>query len=169
VTLTDTDPLRPAAGTVATTTIIERPDRVSVTQTIDGRPSTLVSIGSKAYEEFVPGEWTVLHRATGPRFYNAALLFLRVMEKASAVTRHGNTYDIPTPEALHLVKMSQLTKLNAHSSVRLWAVIKKGRLKSMTVVNTGDPNSELTETVSHLGTSARITAPPLSDVIQSPS
>jgi hypothetical protein len=178
VVTTEFSPLLPLPRTV-NTAVIQKPDRIA----LSGR-SPAIAIGSIGYLPGPPGKWTVVHHVgESTNFTNSALVYLHVLDRTTSVTRHGDTYAVPSPEIVSLLNSTRLPEFHGATDVTWSATVRAGSLRSMTLHydqpsqaiagNCGTTSCTLpaspvtvTTTVSRVGTSPSIN-PPAQDSIVS--
>lgn len=148
-------------GTVVDEVVVERPDRLSSDETINGTAkSAVVAIGSRGYIQGGSGQWTsIRHTGESTNLTNSALIYLGLLDMTTAVTRQGNTYVVPTDEAVRLSASIRLVEARAPSHVSLSATVRTGLLRSMTLRIAGGSPTSVTATVSRVGNSPRIEPP----------
>jgi hypothetical protein len=148
-------------GTVVDNVVIEKPDRFSSDETINGiAGSNVVAIGSSGYVEDQTGRWTSLRHVDESRdLTNAALVYLHLLDMTTAATRHGNTFVVPTDEAVRLSASIRLVQAQTPSRVSLSATVRAGLLRSMTLRIAGGSPAYVTMTVDGIGSSPKIEPP----------
>jgi len=148
-------------GTIVDEVVVQRPDRLSSDETINGTAkSAVVAIGSRGYIQGGSGQWTsIRHTGESTNLTNSALIYLGLLDMTTAVTRQGNTYVVPTDEAVRLSASIRLVEARAPSHVSLSATVRTGLLRSMTLRIAGGSPTSVTATVSRVGNSPRIEPP----------
>ena len=148
-------------GTVVDEVVVERPDRLSSDETINGTAkSDVVAIGSRGYIQGGSGQWTsIRHTRESTNLTNSVLIYLRLLDMTTAVTRQGNTYVVPTDEAVRLSASIRLVEARSPSRVSLSATVRAGLLRSVTLRIAGGSPTSVTTTVSRVGNSPRIKPP----------
>jgi hypothetical protein len=151
----------PRVGKSVDRVVIEKPDRIL----ISGGPN-VVAIGSTGYFKVQPG-WTVVrHVGESTNFTNDMLMFLHILDRTTTVVRRGDTYVVPTEEASRLLVSTRSSQFQNPVGVALSATVQAGLLKSMTLrIDSGSPLTVVTTTVSRVGTSPNVNAPPQSQIV----
>ncbi len=101
-------PLTTVLTTTVTSWVIEKPDRISM----KGTPDTgeVIAIGSTRYSENQSGQWSAfVSKGVSTNFTNGALLYIRMLLRASSVAKEGSTYVVPGAAALNLLASTRLT------------------------------------------------------------
>jgi hypothetical protein len=141
--------------------VIEKPDRIS----ISGGPN-VVAIGSIGYFRVQPGWAVARHVGESTNFTNDMLMPLRILDRTTAVVRRGDIYVVPTEEASRLLISTRSSEFQNPVGVALSATVQAGLLKSMTLrIDSGSPLTVVTTTVSRVGTSPNVNAPPQSQIV----
>ena len=172
IVTTESAPLLPLPGSrkMVTKAVIEKPDRISIS-------GQVIAIGSVGYFPAPPGKWTMYHHVGEARNYtNDVLLYLHVLDRATAVIRHGDTYIVPPVEVVNLLDSTSLPEFHNATGATWSATVRAGSLQSMTLHYDQQPQSiaghcgttsctlpaspvTVTTTVSRVGTSPTINPP----------
>jgi hypothetical protein len=112
-----------------TTAVIDKPDRIKIRGA-----ENVIAIGSTAYSPGPPGKWTMYrHAGESANYTNAVLLYVHILDLTTSVSRHGDTYVVPSTEATHLLQATRLAYLQHPTGVSWSATVRGGALLSMTL------------------------------------
>lgn len=148
------------------TIVVEKPDMISVRNGA-GRATTsgVIAIGAVGYLKSPGGPWIkVPHRDESSNFTDAYLLWLHLLDRTTSAVRHGSVYVVPPTEAATLLRSTRLPQYQNPVGVSLSATVHDGLLRTMTLRFGGASATAVTTTVSRVGTSPPVTAPPTSQV-----
>jgi hypothetical protein len=110
-----------------TTAVIDKPDRIKVRGS-----ENVIAIGSTAYQAGPPGKWTMYrHAGASANYTNGVLLYVHLLDLTTSVSRHGDTYSVPSTEATHLLEATRLPYLQHPTGVSWSATVQGGALQSM--------------------------------------
>jgi hypothetical protein len=156
------------APRTSTTAVIEKPDLVSLHG--DHIPGE-IAIGPAWYLD--RGQFWTLTRASGEsaKISHGALLFVDLLDRARDVVRHGRTYVVSSSDASRLLESIPGSQFRELSDVSWSATERDGQLASMRLhfksaslssFTGATLTATITATISRVGTSPPITAPPKS-------
>jgi hypothetical protein len=153
----------PAAAVPVNTVEIEKPDLVSVDATVDGTEHPdIIAIGSTRYTDTGSGWISQTYAGESSNLMDSALLYVDVLDRATAAQRHGDRYVVPPAAAVALLESTGLPEYRRPVGVALSATVKDGVLTTIVLRTAGPPPQTLTTTISRVGTSAAISPPPTS-------
>lgn len=171
-------PLPTGGRKTVTKAVIDNPDRVLIS-------GHVIAIGSTGYFRGPPGKWTVVrHAGESTDFMNGLLLYLHLLERATSVVRHGDTYVLPPGEVARLLASTRLPELHNPAGATWSAIVRAGSLQSMTLRYQQPPQSTagncgttsctlpaspvtITTEVSRVGTSPTINPPAKDSLVSS--
>ena len=155
--LTVTDSRGGPGGTPAVYKVdIQEPGRISITGGVN-----VIAIGSTGYFKGQSGWWsTVRHAGEAASFTNDMCIYIDMLRRATAATRNGDTYVIPSAEAARLLLTTGLARFRGIRDVSLSTTIAGGLLKSVSLHAGGALPISTSTVVAEIGSAPAVEAPP---------